>query len=312
MAAAKPPSDQQVPPGSEETLKYQTWVLKVLIHCDGCTKRVKKILQGIEGVYKTEIDSQAHKVTVTGNVAAETLIKKLSRSGKSVELWPEKPPEKKDNKKDKKSSKSKDETENSTNKEKEGQKNTEQVGEISHDHQGCIDDDGGDDGEEDSDQDHKEGNNNNNGDSNKSEGGAKKKKKKKKKNKSGSVTPNNGGGEKVIIGTETIDAPVAIPKEMIMPPPPQVLQQHGTYNPYQPHMYYSHPPLTPAPPPYGLSYNTSYPVSTTSSYYVGAPVMPMHANYARLPPPPPPSHPTNNYGYHNDHEEYEGGYCSIM
>ncbi|MCI19738.1 hypothetical protein A2U01_0040898, partial [Trifolium medium] len=23
MAAAKPPSDQQVPPGSEETLKYQ-------------------------------------------------------------------------------------------------------------------------------------------------------------------------------------------------------------------------------------------------------------------------------------------------
>ncbi|GAU11203.1 hypothetical protein TSUD_341930 [Trifolium subterraneum] len=160
MAAAKPPSDQQVPPGSsEETLKYQTWVLKVLIHCDGCTKRVKKILQGIE---------------------------------------------------------------------------------------------------------------------------------------------------------ETIDAAVAIPKEIIMPPQPQVLQQQHGYNPYQPHMYYSHPPITPTPPPYGLSYNTSYPVSTTSSYYVGAPVMPMHANYANYPPPPPPSHPINNYGHHNDHEEYEGGYCSIM
>jgi copper chaperone CopZ len=310
MAAAKPPSDQQVPPGSE-TLKYQTWVLKVLIHCDGCTKRVKKILQGIEGVYTTEIDSRAHKVTVTGNVAAETLIKKLSRSGKSVELWPEKPPEKKDNKKDKKSSKSKDETENTTNKEKAGQKTTEPVGEICHDDQGCMDD-ACDDGEEDS--DHKEGNNNSNGngDSNKSEGGAKKKKKKKKKNKSGSsVPPNNGDKEKEIIGTETIDAAVAIPKEIIIPPQPQVLQQHG-YNPYQPHMYYSHPPLTPAPPPYGLSYNTSYPVSTTSSYYISAPVMPMHADYARFPPPPPPSHPINNYGHHNDHEEYEGGYCSIM
>nr|AFK41902.1 unknown [Medicago truncatula] len=171
MAAAKPAADQQVPPGLE-TLKYQTWVLKVLIHCDGCTKRVKKILQGIEGVYRTEIDSRQHKVTVTGNVDAETLIKKLSRSGKSVELWPEKPPEKKD----KKSSKSKGETENIINKEiKEDQKNsTEHIGESSH--EGCIDD-AGDDGEEDS--DHKEGNNGDKN-NNKSEGGAKKKKKKKK------------------------------------------------------------------------------------------------------------------------------------
>lgn len=306
MAAPKPAADQQVPPGLE-TLKYQTWVLKVLIHCDGCTKRVKKILQGIEGVYRTEIDSWQHKVTVTGNVDAETLIKKLSRSGKSVELWPEKPPEKKD----KKSSKSKGETENINKEIKEDHKNsTEQVGESSH--EGCIDDAiAGDDGEEDS--DHKEGHNGDN--NNKSEGGAKKKKKKKKKNKSGSasLTPNNGGG-KEMISTETIDSPQvlekvnAIPKEIIMPP---VLPQQHAYNPYPPHMYYPHPPPAVAPP-YGLSYNTSYPVSSTSSYYVGAPVMPMHANYSRFPPPPPPSHPINSYGHHNDHEEYEGGYCSIM
>lgn len=29
----------------------QTLVFKVLIHCDGCTKRVKKILQGIDGIF---------------------------------------------------------------------------------------------------------------------------------------------------------------------------------------------------------------------------------------------------------------------
>jgi hypothetical protein len=42
------------------------------------------------GVYTTTVDSQQHKVTVTGNVEADTLIKKLLRSGKHAELWPEK------------------------------------------------------------------------------------------------------------------------------------------------------------------------------------------------------------------------------
>ena len=40
------------------------------------------------GVYTTVIDSQQHKVTVTGNVDSETLLKKLLRSGKHAELWP--------------------------------------------------------------------------------------------------------------------------------------------------------------------------------------------------------------------------------
>ncbi|XP_020584825.1 heavy metal-associated isoprenylated plant protein 35-like [Phalaenopsis equestris] len=75
-----------------EPLKYQTLALKVSIHCEGCKKKVKKVLQGIEGVYKTTIDSQQQKVTVTGNVDADTLIKKLVKSGKHAELWPEKKP----------------------------------------------------------------------------------------------------------------------------------------------------------------------------------------------------------------------------
>ncbi|KAJ6848397.1 putative glycine-rich cell wall structural protein 1.0 [Iris pallida] len=75
-----------------EPLKYQTWVLRVSIHCEGCSKKVKKVLQGIDGVYKTTIDSQQQKVTVTGNVEAETLIKKLVKTGKHAELWPEPKP----------------------------------------------------------------------------------------------------------------------------------------------------------------------------------------------------------------------------
>lgn len=41
------------------------------------------------GVYKIEIDSKQHKVVVTGNIESGTLIKKLIRSGKTAELWPD-------------------------------------------------------------------------------------------------------------------------------------------------------------------------------------------------------------------------------
>ena len=38
----------------------------------------------------TEIDSHQHKVTVTGNIEAQTLLHKLSKSGKPAELWADK------------------------------------------------------------------------------------------------------------------------------------------------------------------------------------------------------------------------------
>ncbi|KAL0388777.1 UNVERIFIED_CONTAM: Heavy metal-associated isoprenylated plant protein 35 [Sesamum radiatum] len=77
---------------SQPPLQYQTWVLKVSIHCQGCKRKVKKVLQSIEGVYTTSIDSQQQKVTVTGNIDAQTLIKKLVKTGKHAELWSERPP----------------------------------------------------------------------------------------------------------------------------------------------------------------------------------------------------------------------------
>ncbi|XP_020595734.1 heavy metal-associated isoprenylated plant protein 37-like [Phalaenopsis equestris] len=72
-------------------LKIQTVSLKVNLHCDGCKQNVKKILQKIEGVYTVAIDSEKQKVTVSGNVDAATLIKKLAKSGKHSELWNQKP-----------------------------------------------------------------------------------------------------------------------------------------------------------------------------------------------------------------------------
>ncbi|EPS65607.1 hypothetical protein M569_09169, partial [Genlisea aurea] len=71
----------------EEFLKIQTCVLKVNIHCDGCKQKVKKILHKIDGVYTTAIDSEAGKVTVSGNVEPAALIKKLNKNGKFAEIW---------------------------------------------------------------------------------------------------------------------------------------------------------------------------------------------------------------------------------
>ncbi|XP_030552647.1 heavy metal-associated isoprenylated plant protein 35-like [Rhodamnia argentea] len=62
--------------------------LKVSVDCcDGCKKKVKKALQAVEGVLKTEIDPSQPKVTVLGNVDPQILIKKLARVGKQAEVW---------------------------------------------------------------------------------------------------------------------------------------------------------------------------------------------------------------------------------
>ncbi|KAJ1395207.1 Heavy metal-associated domain, HMA [Sesbania bispinosa] len=81
--------DAKSPHFPSETLKYQTWFLKVSIHCEGCRRKVKKVLQSIDGVFTTTIDPQQQKVTVTGSVGVETLIRKLLKAGKHAEVWPE-------------------------------------------------------------------------------------------------------------------------------------------------------------------------------------------------------------------------------
>ncbi|WOL16184.1 neurogenic protein mastermind-like [Canna indica] len=68
-------------------LKIQTCVMKVNnICCDGCQKKVKKVLHKIDGVYTSAIDVEGRKVTVTGNVDPAILIKKLNKAGKHAEL----------------------------------------------------------------------------------------------------------------------------------------------------------------------------------------------------------------------------------
>ncbi|KAF9681566.1 hypothetical protein SADUNF_Sadunf05G0015000 [Salix dunnii] len=97
-ASKAAPAENTGPP-----LKYKTWVLKVSVHCEECKRKVKRILRSIDGVYTADVDLRQQKVTVIGNVDADTLIKKLvKKTGKHAELWPEKADNKqKDKKKEK-------------------------------------------------------------------------------------------------------------------------------------------------------------------------------------------------------------------
>ncbi|XP_018807848.1 heavy metal-associated isoprenylated plant protein 36-like [Juglans regia] len=292
--ATKPP--EEVPAG---TLKYKTWVLKVLIHCEGCKKKVKKVLQSIEGVYTTTVDIQQQKVTVNGNVDADTLIKKLLRSGKQAELLPEKIKEKPagKQKKNEKQIKDIDQTniEENSNDTKDHKSSTEGGGEIDEDDEGENEEAVGNGGE-----------------------GEKKKKKKKKKKggASGNSSTNDGGdqnsGDAQAGSTVTPAGPhddhrgaPSIPAMNLSPQRPQMY-------PFPPVMNYPGPPL------YGIGYNMTYPRDITSSYH---PSHPMHANTHSLPeiyrqqPPPPPLVSYQTYPFREVHVDDDHEYqslCSLM
>ncbi|KAF8648694.1 hypothetical protein HU200_064744 [Digitaria exilis] len=78
---------------ASEPIECQVVVLKVSIHCEGCKKKVKKVLQHINGVFRCEIDARSNKVMVTASAKLDpyVIVAKLRKSGKQAELWPEQP-----------------------------------------------------------------------------------------------------------------------------------------------------------------------------------------------------------------------------
>ncbi|KAM1051832.1 hypothetical protein TB1_032668 [Malus domestica] len=130
---AKPEKPKEIEEVSVPTLKYKIWVLKVPIHCGGCKKKVAKILKKIDGVYKTEFDGsfgKENKVTVTGNVEPEILIRKLAKGGKHAELWLDQKANNSNNSNDKKKKKGK-------NKERQQGENAKGSQDGNHGGPGC-------------------------------------------------------------------------------------------------------------------------------------------------------------------------------
>ncbi|XP_068659906.1 heavy metal-associated isoprenylated plant protein 35 [Aristolochia californica] len=319
--------------GPAEPLKYQTWALKVSIHCEGCKKKVKKVLQSVEGVYTTTIDSQQHKVMVTGNVDADTLIKKLLKSGKVAELWPEKS-EKKDKKQSKSGGKVKAKETNSSedgvsDTEKKAQvSDTEKKAQISDSEKKVQDQEEGKKPRAKNTEPAEVANNNPNGESNKtsqktdaspgtpsdkkptldnpassagaptSGGSGKKKKKKGQKVNINAPTNTSGGG-----GEDDEDDRGSLgtkPGEAMGWGPSNVPSKHSPpRQQFTPFPAQSQPP---PPPVYAVSYNTSYPSASYGASYYAEPASPYTYVY-------PPTHSTASYDMFSDEN---ANACGIM
>ncbi|KMZ72678.1 Heavy metal transport/detoxification superfamily protein [Zostera marina] len=69
-------------------LSLQTVELRVRMCCAGCERVVKNALLNLRGVDTVEIDLPLEKVTVTGYVDRNKVLKEVRRSGKKSEFWP--------------------------------------------------------------------------------------------------------------------------------------------------------------------------------------------------------------------------------
>lgn len=255
-------------------LKYQTWTLKVPIHCEGCSRKVKRVLHSIDGVFTISVDSQKHKVEVTGDVDSETLIKKLTKSGKQAELWP-----------DQKEKKSSGKSKNKDNK-KENPRDSEDAGEeASKDANGAESED--DDGDDDNDGENHASENKEAGPA--GTGGKKKKKKKKGKKKNDGGT-GDGAATGNTPGTSSGFAP-PITGSMSMNPLPSIYH---------------------TPQMHGMSYHAAYP-SPSTSYYGASPMHAYsYSHPGSAYALPPPSDPIKTY-VDDDHDyDDNGGGCSIL
>ncbi|KAG7634702.1 Heavy metal-associated domain superfamily [Arabidopsis suecica] len=62
--------------------------LLVDMDCQGCEKKVRRAISKLDGVDTVEIDVDRQKVTVTGYVDREEVLKMVKRTGRTAEYWP--------------------------------------------------------------------------------------------------------------------------------------------------------------------------------------------------------------------------------
>ncbi|KAF9599246.1 hypothetical protein IFM89_036544 [Coptis chinensis] len=63
--------------------------LKVGMHCEQCIKKIMKTIKKIEDIETYDLDVKLNKITVTGNVTSEEVIRVLQKIGKTASNWEE-------------------------------------------------------------------------------------------------------------------------------------------------------------------------------------------------------------------------------
>ncbi|XP_077242324.1 heavy metal transport/detoxification superfamily protein [Tasmannia lanceolata] len=66
----------------------QTVDIKVKMDCDGCERRVKNAVSSMKGVRSVEVNRKQSRVTVSGYVDPNKVLKRVKGTGKRAEFWP--------------------------------------------------------------------------------------------------------------------------------------------------------------------------------------------------------------------------------
>ncbi|XP_010922550.1 heavy metal-associated isoprenylated plant protein 22 [Elaeis guineensis] len=66
----------------------QTVNIKVKMDCDGCERRVKHAVRSLKGVTSVNVNRKDSRVTVSGHVEPNKVLKKVKSTGKVAEFWP--------------------------------------------------------------------------------------------------------------------------------------------------------------------------------------------------------------------------------
>ncbi|KAK2427017.1 Heavy metal transport/detoxification superfamily protein [Trifolium repens] len=69
--------------------QLQVVEIKVKMDCEGCERKVKKLVEGMKGVTQVEVEPKQSKLTVTGYVDPNKVLERVRhRTGKKAEFWP--------------------------------------------------------------------------------------------------------------------------------------------------------------------------------------------------------------------------------
>ncbi|KAL5712777.1 hypothetical protein ACHQM5_014914 [Ranunculus cassubicifolius] len=63
--------------------------LKVGMHCEQCIKKIIKAIKKIEDIETYDVDVDKSKITVTGKVTSEEVLRALEKIGKTASNWEE-------------------------------------------------------------------------------------------------------------------------------------------------------------------------------------------------------------------------------
>ncbi|KAL5553384.1 hypothetical protein UlMin_040785 [Ulmus minor] len=66
----------------------QTVEIKVKMDCDGCERRVRNSVSSMKGAKSVEVNRKQSRVTVTGYVEPNKVLKRVRSTGKRAEFWP--------------------------------------------------------------------------------------------------------------------------------------------------------------------------------------------------------------------------------